>query len=115
MATFTHLLSDEESTNKECRWRQNIDRVKKQTKKRQHQLCRERPKQGRCKASFTKVYWDELKGCREYHGCYRGGFLSIRECIKTCGDTNVRWKPRPREKERGRHTATGDGKTDITM
>uniref|UniRef100_A0A131Z901 Pancreatic trypsin inhibitor n=1 Tax=Rhipicephalus appendiculatus TaxID=34631 RepID=A0A131Z901_RHIAP len=76
--------------------------VKLDRKKRPQPSCWERPQQGRCKASFSKYFWNDIEGCVMYNGCYRQGFLNIDDCRKKCGDLTLPHRPRPRDRNRER-------------
>uniref|UniRef100_L7M9Z4 Putative monolaris n=1 Tax=Rhipicephalus pulchellus TaxID=72859 RepID=L7M9Z4_RHIPC len=61
------------------------------------------PKQGNCKAAFVRYYCME-SGCKQFTGCYRGGFRSRKECTKICpnsGKKRPRWPHSQRERSTG--------------
>uniref|UniRef100_A0A131YTT5 Pancreatic trypsin inhibitor n=1 Tax=Rhipicephalus appendiculatus TaxID=34631 RepID=A0A131YTT5_RHIAP len=68
-------------------------------------LCRQQPQKGKCKADFSRWFWSSGQGCREYRGCYTGGFFNQKQCRQKCGGTPTWSKPKPRENPKLRSTA----------
>nr|ABZ89562.1 dathoxin-2 [Dermacentor andersoni] len=68
---------------------------KRKCEKQKHlkPLCHDQPHQERCRASFTRFYWNAQEGCKMYTGCYRGGFATSQECRKKCGNGSKRFRP----------------------